>query len=197
MGSLTPANVNRWVSQQRAAKMSEDGIASRLSALKVFSKRFIYEHLELTTVNLLRKVPRITPPERPFPALSEGEQRRLLEAFDRGTYEDLRNRALVAVLFATGLRLGEALSITLENFDRVSGEIVVRGKGNRERLVRLSPGAMREVKACLKRRPEVECSNLWLTETGKPLGFWGAQSVFRRLKERSGITPSACSSAAP
>ncbi len=189
LGGVTPLAVSLWVTDQRKRGMSEEGIASRLSALKVFTKRYIYEHLEMTAVDLLRKVARITPPERSFPMLTETEQGRLLEAYDRGTYEDVRNRAMMAVYLATGMRFSEVLNIEMASFDRVTGEIRVIGKGNKERWVRLSPGAMREVRSYLKKRPEDSASDrLWLTEDGRPLTYWGTQSVFRRLKERSGIT---------
>ena len=65
LGSLTPGTVNAWVREQRAAGRAEDGIASRLGAVKAFSSKFIFKHLELTTRDLLAKVPRITPPEKP------------------------------------------------------------------------------------------------------------------------------------
>lgn len=189
LGSVTPLAVSQWVTAQREKRLSEEGIASRLSALKVFTRRYIHEHLEMTTVDLLRKVARITPPERSYPMLTDTEQGRVLEAFDRGTFEDVRNRAMIAVYLATGMRFSEVLNVDMASFDRVTGEIRVIGKGNKERWVRLSPGAMREVKAYLKKRPEEGPSDrLWLTENGSPLTYWGAQSVFRRLKDRSGVT---------
>ncbi|HEX2987440.1 MAG TPA: tyrosine-type recombinase/integrase [Chloroflexota bacterium] len=170
LSNLTSDTVSRWVTEQRERGMSEEGIASRLSALKVFSKRFVFEHLELTTVDLLRKVARITPPERSYPVLTETEQARLLDAFDRGTYEDLRNRAMMAVFLATGMRFSEVLNIDMASFDRVTAEIRVIGKGNKERWVRLSPGALREVKPYLKRRPDHGPSDrMWLTEDGRAL----------------------------
>lgn len=121
LASLTPGAVDRWVSDQRAASLVEDVIASRLSALKVFSRKYVYQHLELTTGDLLRKVPRIIPPERPIPALSEGEQERLLACFDKDTYEEFRNRALIATYLATGLRFREVLELELARLDRLSG----------------------------------------------------------------------------
>lgn len=187
LGNLTPYTVNRWVREQRERGLSEDGIASRLAALKVFTNRYIHKHLELTTVDLLRKVPRITPPEKPFQAITEADQEKLLGAYDRGTFEDIRNRAMMAVYLATGLRFSEVLNIRLDRFDRISGEIWVTGKGNRERGVRLSPNAMREVKTYLRKRPEGG-EYLFVTEEGGHLSFWGGQSVFRELKKRSGLT---------
>jgi integrase/recombinase XerD len=188
LGALTPQAVNRWVSEQRAAGLSEEGIASRLSAMKVFAKKYIHEHLELTHTDLLRKVRRVTPPERPLPALTEEERSRLLGCYNRGTYEDVRNRAIVAALLATGLRFREVLEAPIGSFDRISGVLTVRAKGNRERSVRLSTVALKHVRDYLRLRPTGSASDrLWLQADGEPLSYWGGQMVIRRLKERSGV----------
>ncbi len=187
LSSLTPAAVNRWVREQRERGLSEDGIASRLTALKVFTNRYLFKHLEATTVDLLRKVPRVVPPEHSFEALSGEEMRAILSAFDRGTFEDTRNRALLAVFLSTGLRFSEVLSIGLDGFDRLSGEVVVTGKGARERIVRLSPAALRDVRAYLRMRPAGSSGRLFVTEGGTAITFWGGQSIFRRIKARTGM----------
>jgi hypothetical protein len=54
-GALTPGAVNAWVNGQRTARRSEDGVASRLSAVNVFSSKYIRQHLELITRDLLTK----------------------------------------------------------------------------------------------------------------------------------------------
>jgi site-specific recombinase XerD len=189
LGSLTPQAVNRWVTEQRKEGRSEDGIASRLSAVKVFAKKYIFEHLELTTGDLLRKVPRIVPPERPMPALTEGEREALLACYDKPSYEDVRNKAFVAVYLATGLRFREVLELELARLDRISSEVQVRVKGGRERVVRISSRALKLVKEYLKLRPARATSGrVWLTVDGAPLSYWGGQSVFRRLRDRSGVS---------
>ena len=49
LASLTPTNVNRWVNERRGRGFSEEGIATHLIALKVFSSKYVYRELELTT----------------------------------------------------------------------------------------------------------------------------------------------------
>lgn len=188
LASLHPGNVDRWVEEQRGQGFSEDGIASRLGAVKVFSNKYILKHLEATTVDLLAKVERISPPEKSMPALTDEEQESILSCFNRYSFEDVRNRAMVAVFLATGLRFQEVLNIGMAEFDRVSGEISVVGKGDKWRLVRLSDRPMKLVKSYLRLRPEQACEKLWVTAEGGPISFWGGQSIFRRLKERSGVT---------
>jgi len=53
--------------------------------------------------------------------------------------------------------------------------------------VRLSSRVMRMVRKYLTQRPEQSVDRLWVTEDGKPITFWGGQSIFRRLRERSGV----------
>jgi site-specific recombinase XerD len=189
LGSLTPGAVSSWVNAQRTAGRSEDGVASRLSAVKVFSSKYIYKHLELTARDLLMKVPRITPPEKPAEILTEREIEQVLGCFDRPAYEDIRDRALVATYIATGLRFSEVLNLPFAGLDRISGEVrFIRAKGNRERQARLSPGALKFVKEYLRLRPAADGPDrLWLQADGRSLTYWGGQSIMRRLRARSGI----------
>ncbi len=132
--------------------------------------------------------PRIIPPERPALVLTEEERERVLSCFDRPTFEDIRNRALIATYMATGLRFREVLLLPLSSLDRARGDIVVLAKGNKERPARLSHRALRYVKEYLQVRPRTEATDqLWVQADGSPLGYWGGQSIMRRLKERSGI----------
>jgi site-specific recombinase XerD len=186
-GSLTPATVNRWVQERRERGLSEDGIATHLIALKVFTNKYLQKELELTTVDLLRKVPRIAPPERPAQVLSEQERERILGCFDGASYEDARNRALVACYMATGLRFKEVLNLRVDDVDRIRGDVTVTAKGGRVRPARLSQRALKYLREYLRLRPRADSDRLWLAATGEPLAYTGGQEVFRKLKKRSGI----------
>ena len=60
-------------------------------------------------------------------------------------------------------------------------------KGGRERPARLSPRALKYLREYLQERPKTDSDRLWVRADGSPLSYWGAQSIMRRLKERSGI----------
>jgi site-specific recombinase XerD len=126
---LHPYSINQWVGEARERGESEDGIASNLSAVKVFANSFVYKHVELTQADPLRKVPRITPPDKEMDVLDEGELEALLASYGDITFEDLRNRAFVAVLVGTGVRLREIRELTMDQYERVSGELTLYGKG--------------------------------------------------------------------
>jgi integrase/recombinase XerD len=74
--------------------------------------------------------------------LSEAHVEALLEAPDVDTELGLRDRGLLEVLYATGLRVSELVSLTLLQLDMVSGLVKTIGKGNKERLVPLGEVAM-------------------------------------------------------
>lgn len=188
LGELTPDNVALWQRDQEARDNSPHSIASRVYALKVFSNKFVFRTLELTTVDLLRKVerpsPKLTEPE----VLSLEEHQLLLDAYDRDTFEDVRDRAFLAVLAATGLRLSAVRTMRLEDYDRVTGEFKVHEKGDEDRPALVDGRARRYLNQYLARRPrDSSAEQLWVTEDGKPLSYWGAYSLMRRAKKRTGI----------
>jgi integrase/recombinase XerC/integrase/recombinase XerD len=183
---LHPTSIDTWVGECRAAGRSEDGIASDLSAVKIFANGYVTKHLELTIVDSLRKVSRITPPDRAMEVLSEAELEQVLAVFG-DSYEDVRSRAFLAVLMATGAWLMEVGALALDQYDAISGELIFFGKGDRVRYAKLSDRSHRCLKAYLKLRPKQRSNALWLKRDGSEMTYWGWQSLFRRLKKRTGI----------
>jgi site-specific recombinase XerD len=187
LAMVTPANVSRWVGERRARGLSEEGTATHLIALKVFTNKYVHKELELTRVDLLRKVPRLTPPEKPAQVLTEDEREHILACFDSPSYEDTRNKAFVATYMATGLRFKEVLELRVDQVDRFRGTITVTAKGGKERPAMLSPRALKLLREYLKIRPASDSDRLWLVAEGTPLAYTGGQEVFRKLKKRSGV----------
>jgi site-specific recombinase XerD len=98
-----------------------------------------------------------------------------------------RNYAIVMLLFDSGLRLTELLTISLRDIDKESGWIRVTGKGAKERVVRIGSTSQTALRSYLDHRPGSGTGALWLTEKGSPLTARGLQSAFHRLKQRAGI----------
>ncbi len=189
LGSIGPDAVSLWTSDQEERGNAIDSIAVRIISLKTFTNKYICKTLELTTVDLLRKVGRPNPKPRPKEVLSDEEVERLLAVFDQETFEDIRDRALIATLVATGLRRSAVRLLPLSSYDRVSGEFTVEEKGNVVRLGRLGDRPRKYMRAYLARRPErAKTDQLWVTERGTGLGNSGMEMIMRRAKKRSGIT---------
>jgi site-specific recombinase XerD len=188
LGSVTSHVVDLWVAGQRERNLSEDGIASRLVAVKVFSSKFVCKERELTAYDLLARSPRIDPKTAPKAGLALAERSAILDSFGRPTFADVRNLAFVMVLMSTGIRIGEAMGMTVSGLDKLSASFEVVGKGGAIRPVRLSDKAMRAVRDYLRQRPQTSTDLLWVTDRGQPWGYWGAQRMFNRLKVRTGIS---------
>jgi len=96
--------------------------------------------------------------------LTPEEVQRLLASFSHRP-EGIRNRALIAVLYRTGLRINEALTLYPKDLDLERGAIrVLNGKGGKSRMVGVDPGAIAMLKAWLDARAT--------------LGLNGTHSVF-------------------
>lgn len=109
-----------------------------------------------------------------------------------------RNRAILWLLYDTGIRLSELCGLRTGDFDRKHGTIVVTGKGSKERRIALGQNCLRNLLYYLDRhRPgEEELAewgsagedHLFLSETRLPLTKNGVSLVFKRIRERAGIT---------
>jgi site-specific recombinase XerD len=188
LGSLTPDAIARWTAEQEQRGNTGATIAGRVISLKTFTHKFILTHLELTTVDLLRKLPRPEVPVLQKDVLTDVERERLLGSYDRETFEDIRDRAIMAAFMATGLRFSAVRLLPLSSYDRISGTFRVREKGAVEREAALSERARRWTNEYLARRPKRSTTDqMWVTEYGIGLSEDGLRMVFRRAKRRTGI----------
>jgi site-specific recombinase XerD len=117
---------------------------------------------------------------------------RMLDGIGGSEPVDLRDRAIVEVLYGTGLRVAEAASLTVARVE-TAALLPVAGKGDRERVVPLAGAARRHLDRYLEQgRPALagpDCGDaLWVGVRGGPLGERGIRRVVR---ERLGTFPHA------
>ena len=114
--------------------------ARLLSGLRGFYRFLLREGAIAVDPTLRVEMPRLG---RPLPkALSEADVEALLAAPDTGDPLGLRDRAMLEVLYASGLRVTELISLRLEQINPRQGVLRTFGKGNKERLVPLGDEAM-------------------------------------------------------
>lgn len=109
-----------------------------------------------------------------------------------------RNRAILWLLYDTGIRLAELCNLHLDDFDRKHGTIIVKGKGAKERRIALGNNCLRNLLYYLDRhRPDEEElaewgssgeDHLFLSETRLPLTKNGVSLLVKRVRQRAGIT---------
>ncbi len=110
----------------------------------------------------------------------------------------VRNRAILWVLYDTGIRVSELCGLRLLDFDRKHSILTVTGKGSKERRIALGNNCLRNLLYYLdKHRPDGEElaewgsageDHLFLSETRLPLTKNGVTLLFKRIRERAGIT---------
>jgi len=114
--------------------------------------------------------------------LSEAEVQRLVSVARKP-----HQRALVLLLLTTGLRRAEAVGITLDDLDLDNNQLLVHGKGAKERMVPLSDATQEAIQAYLKQRPKTTCNRLFVSRFGQPLRGRAINRTLARLLKRAGL----------
>ena len=189
---LRPADVRAHLTARRAEGLGARGIQRALAAIRSFFRYLERENLaDGAALRAVRspKLPRTLP--RP---LSEIDAARAIE--DAGEDDEpwmaARNAALITLLYGTGLRISEALS--LKRGDVPLGEtLTIVGKGSKERSVPVISAVREAVDAYAKLCPLAPERNapLFLSRRHKPMGPREAQALMQRLRGRLGLSPSA------
>lgn len=139
---VKPAHVRRFLAHLHAQGCARTSIARKLSAL-----RSLYRHLRARGLGPSDPTTGITAPRqrRKLPRfLYHSDVEKLLSAPDPGTPLGLRDRALLEVLYAAGLRVSELVSLTASQV-RGASEVRVLGKGSKERIAMLGRQAQEAV----------------------------------------------------
>ncbi len=94
--------------------------------------------------------------DRDITILNDDELERLMKAASEDSLKELRDRAILETLFATGLRVSELANLTKDQINLKRGEFSVKGKGDKTRLVFLSQASKKALKSYLNKRKSVK-----------------------------------------
>jgi integrase/recombinase XerD len=131
-------------------------------------------------------------PARRLPrTLSMPDAAALVEAPDMTRPDGLRDRALLELLYASGLRASEALGLRIEDVNFRAGYVTVIGKGDRQRLVPAGAQALDWVRRYLTsvrpRQVRRDCPALFLNRSGGAMSRQALWSLIRRAARRAGL----------
>lgn len=186
----TQEDVLAHLSELGRRKLSRRSQARHLAALRGFHRFLVAERYtekdpteDVDTPRFARKLP-------VFLTLEEVEQ--LLAAPEEGTPEGVRDRAMIEVLYATGLRVSELVGLGVNDIQLGAGFLVARGKGAKERVVPLGTFAIERVQAYLEHARLVLLDGrpsqaLFVTSRGDGFtrqGFW---KLLKRYALKAGI----------
>lgn len=182
--------ISRFMQWLYSAKRSSASQARRLSGIKsLYNYLLITERVEqLPTESVdAPKAERLLPD-----VLSVEEIDALLRTFDITTAKGCRDSAIVEVLYSTGLRVTELVTLRINDLFFGEGYVRVIGKGDKQRLVPISSAARDKIQLYMEfRKPEKPSeSTLFLNNRGKPLTRVMVFTIIRQAAERAGITKS-------
>lgn len=167
---LSAADVSMFLVAE-CSKRSVTGARDLASALRSFLR---YLHLAgLIEVPLVWAVPSVADlRDRTLPrGLDPGAVRKLLASCDRRRTVGRRDYAILLLLARLGLRRGEVVAIQLEDVDWRAGELLIRGKGNRQDVLPLPVEVGEAVVCYLRCRPRCESRALFLRTTAPLQGL--------------------------
>jgi integrase/recombinase XerD len=187
----TSADVSDFLAELGSRSASPATIHRKAACLRSF-----YRHLRREGIRDSDPTASLSAPRRgrKLPqVLSRAEVDRLLEQ-PRGTEPAaLRDRALLELMYACGLRASEAISLAVGDVDVEDGLLRARGKGSKERIVPVGQRALAAVRVYLQRgRPQLvrrkpEEKNLFVNFRGGPLTRQGLYKIVRRHAQTAGL----------
>ena len=165
-------------------------IARKLSAIRSFYRYLLREKIVTTSPVATTSSPKL---DKRLPSfLTTEETVRLLEAPDLSTPQGQRDRALMELLYASGLRVSELVNLNLEQVNLDSREIRVWGKGSKETMVLMGEPAAEALSAYLRQgRPKLlgkkRSSALFLNRYGGRLPEQRVQRILQKYANIAGI----------
>ena len=114
--------------------------------------------------------------------LSEEDAQRLLQAAQRPWH-----KCLVVLLLSTGMRRSEVAQISLEDLDLENRQLLVHGKGAKERVVPLADQAVAAIQDYLPRRKKTESHRLFVSQFGEPINGRAISRMLQRTLGKAGL----------
>ena len=161
-----------------------------ISGIKSFFRFLKLENHIKTNPTLLLESPRIG---RKLPeVLSIEEIDNMISCIDLSSNEGQRNRAIIETLYSCGLRVSELVKLEINKIFLEEEYVVIKGKGNKERIVPISPVAIHEIKLYLDDRQHLDIKPgeeniLFLNRRGRRLTRVMIFYIIKQLAELAGI----------
>jgi len=183
-------DVSDWITSRQVADTDSRTLAKAASAVRAFFRFLVLDGKMATNPARLVDAPRLSFKLPDF--LKEEEIDLLLGACDPAAPLGIRDRALFELIYSCGLRVTEAVQLTVDRVSLEESAVRVLGKGSRERMVPLGDRARRQLQVYLAEvRPVLAGPRapaaLFLGRTGRKLSRKTVWRTFKRLAAMAGI----------
>ena len=179
-----------FITMLKKGGLSNRSIARNLIAIKIFYKFLAQDRhiknnptLNIETPKRETKLPQV---------LNIEEVESLLQAPHKNTPLGLRDSAFLELLYATGLRVSEIVSLSLNDINLEAGYLIAYGKGSKERVVPIGEVSQNIIGEYLKKsRPTLlhnkQSSYLFVTRSAKPISRQGFWKIIKKYSSAAGI----------
>lgn len=189
VADLSRKDLREWIAQLSREGLSPSTVSRAVSAARGFFRFLMLDgHIkkhpaeDLDTPQLMAHLPQF---------LTEEEIDLLLAAPDTETGEGLRDRTMMELMYATGLRVSETVSLKLAEVDLDGGVIVCHGKGSKERHVPIGRSATHWLQRYIASRLRADDGRsspyLFISSLGRQLTRQFAWTAIRRYSARAGL----------
>lgn len=175
--------------------LKDSSIRRKIITLKNFYGFLVEsEILEVTPFQKLKF--RFKQEKRLPKTLSIGEVCKLLNCFNDSAIvrtpfavkEYMRDAALIDLLVSTGIRIGEAAAITLDDIVATERTLLIHGKGRKQRLIYVSsPVTWARISALIKERKKAKGSYLFVNRYNDPISIHGIEDIYKKYAKKAQI----------
>lgn len=182
LSKITKNEIINFMLSQKDKGISANSISRRLAAIRMFHRFLCRERILKADPTSLIDSPRLW--KRVPDTLSLNEVEKLISQPGSRDEQGIRDKAVLEVLYATGMRVSEAVNLRVDNVNLEVGFLRCVGKGDKERVIPLGKKAMQAVKRYLEAgRPRLlgknESEFLFLSRFGRKIS---RQSLWKLIK---------------
>ncbi|MDA8604963.1 site-specific tyrosine recombinase XerD [Gammaproteobacteria bacterium] len=194
--SFNPLNINAYDANNYVSKLFGDGLKSSSVNRKISAIKSFYIFLQKKKIIMKSPIADIVMPkqEKYLPvSMSEEEVERLLNSPDLNIQIERRDKAMIEVLYATGIRISELTNLKLTDLDINRSVLKVFGKGSKERLVPFGEKAVESLSLYLTDRKDLKSKEIFLSNRGTKISrgaFWQRIKIYtKRENLKISISP--------
>ena len=189
--NLQEDHINQYISFLFKRKMRSSSVNRKISSIKSF-------YIFLVKRNFVKNSPLndlVTPKQEKYlpESMSEAEVDKLLNSPDVSNKIENRDKAMIEMLYATGMRISELVNLKITDVDMKRCVVKVFGKGSKERLVPFGETALDSLRSYLNEREQSSSKEIFLSNRGKKMtrvAFWQRVKVYLiRENLKNSISP--------
>lgn len=185
---ITYKDIQNYLKYLDDSEYSIYSVVRKISSIKMFHK-YLSLFYELEDVSSKIEAPRFY---KKLPNVLTIEEVELLLNIELNNSFDYRNKAMIEVMYATGLRVSELINLTFDNVELNNGFIRCFGKGNKERIVPLGEIATKYLTIYLEEhrnnlKKKYLCNKIFLNNHGKGITRQGFFLILKDVANKKGI----------